>query len=93
MPNRETKYSVVWESEPIFRGWLTASSRPDSATRAFCKWCASDFSVGHSGRSDVMKHMKSTKHKDFEKAKVEAKSCADIFGEVFQSSFVVQNNT
>lgn len=30
--------------------------------------------------------MKTVKHKDFEKAKVQAKSCADIFGKFFFSN-------
>lgn len=80
MPNRETRYSVLWESEPLFRGWLSASDRSDGSSRARCKWCSSDFSIGHGGKNDLYKHMQTVKHKDFEKAKVEAKSCADIFG-------------
>lgn len=92
MPSKETKYSVFWENDPMFRGWLTASKRPDGATRAKCKWCDSDFSIGHSGKSDLIKHMKSVKHKDFAKAKVEAKSCSDIFGKDLQSNVVYQVN-
>ena len=63
MPPTVTKYSVLWESEIQFRGWLRKSDKPDGATRAKCIWCNSDFSVASGGKYDVTRHMKSESHK------------------------------
>lgn len=63
MAPTNTKYSVLWESEPQFRGWLRKSDKKDGEYRAKCIWCNSDFSVANGGKYDVMKHMRTETHK------------------------------
>lgn len=80
MASKNTKYSVVWESDPLFRGWLARSNRTDGATRARCIWCSSDFSVAHGGKNDVTKHMRSDQHKKIVTARAAQKPCTEYRG-------------
>lgn len=89
MPGTNTKYSVLWETEPQFRGWLTRSDKKDGATRAKCIWCNSDFSVANGGKRDVMKHMKTDQHTKNANAKVAQKSVVEFRGEKFLLIFKI----
>lgn len=83
MPKQETNYSKAWEKDDRFKEWIAESNRPDKYSRARCKWCNSDFSIGHGGVSDLIKHTTGKKHKDFEKARLTVKSVQPIFCEFF----------
>lgn len=76
--SKNTKYSAVWESDPLFRGWLTRSDKSDGTTRAKCIWCNSHFSVSHGGKNDVTKHMKSDGHRKIAIARVAQKSFTEF---------------
>lgn len=76
-----TKYSILWESEPRFRGWLRKSDRKDGESRAKCIWCNYDFSVASGGKYDVNKHLRCEQHKKNANAKVTQKSVAEFCGE------------
>lgn len=83
MPPTSTKYSVLWESEQEFKGWLRKSDKKDWATRAKCIWCNADFSVANGGKHDVIKHLKSNTHKQIANARIGQKSIAEYSGENF----------
>lgn len=83
-----TKYSVLWENEPQYRGWLRKSDKKDGASRAKCLWCNSDFSVGIGGKYDVNKHMRTELHKEMANAKVKQKSVAESFA-VGENHFLI----
>lgn len=52
------KFREEWCSEPEFDGWLEAV--PDDPFRAWCHWCQCTLSVG---RSELLKHAQTQKHK------------------------------
>lgn len=80
MSKVQTKYSVLWETEPQYKGWLRKSDKKDAESRAKCLWCNSDFSVASGGKNDVKRHLQSDKHTKNANAKVAQKSVVQFCG-------------
>lgn len=86
----DTKYSILWQDDALFKSWLRKSDRPDGATRAKCIWCNSDFSVASGGKYDVKKHMNNAEHKKIANARLQQKSMADYSGIFLLIHFLLQ---
>lgn len=63
VPRKKTKYSTKynreWESDPLFRAWLTKSSK--GSFFAYCSACDQHLSLS-SGKGDLKKHVTVKKH-------------------------------
>lgn len=83
MPKQETNYSKLWENDDRYKHWIAESNSKDKVHRAKCKWCDTDFSIGHGGTHDLDKHANTTKHKGFQKARLTVPSVQSMFCEFF----------
>lgn len=92
MPKTQTKYQKSWESDPEFKDWIAASTKPDGLTRAFCRWCASDFSIAHGGKKDVTSHMNCKKHQDILKSRSTTRPTIECMGEIFCNFSIIRMN-
>ncbi|XP_068225057.1 protein FAM200C-like [Palaemon carinicauda] len=59
------KYSVAFESDPIFKGWIKASTKGDQY--AYCIPCDNHLKLS-AGKTDLKRHAEKKKHKDAAKA-------------------------
>ncbi|PSN51220.1 hypothetical protein C0J52_13654 [Blattella germanica] len=59
MPKRKCGYNKDWETEfPYIK------KRSEHDELVFCVKCSSKFSVAHSGRADIIQHLKSANNKE-----------------------------
>ena len=80
-PKQQRRMQVFREEYSHTYPCLFAGKKP---TFAYCKFCDSEFSVGHGGADDCRRHCEAKKHIDNEKTEKEKNKCQKI------SSFFVQ---
>ena len=62
MPKRKSKFNLDMQSEFPFIKKARSDKQDDSEVR--CDKCGSQFSVAHSGRGDIVKHLNTDRHKN-----------------------------
>jgi hypothetical protein len=74
MPRHSTKFRNEWKAEFSFIEAVTGED-----TKGRCKWCSSEFSISHGGKSDIKDHVKTLKHQNGKKNVVTHSKIPDLF--------------